>query len=303
LVPNVSKPLLNFELCPMERFFAALLLSPAYDFFLSEVSETKSLLLWETISKRVGLPVPTTVIKPLYANKTFHFAVRAALVLEEARALISQSLQKIWKRRKQDIALTWNAKVTKSYKSKGSQFFKVSFSIEGLKQDTLSQIRPASVFLCAPRECSRGDLAHYQLGVVTASRRHETASSGIVMLTCMFFRETDFPPFLDCSEWAISPLCRLITELRAFEAMTVQPGEVQFLQELLGKQRKKHAPITAYDDCRYAEDSMLKTPCIDFQNDKKIFIIPTLNQTQEFAASSFLTSDAGTITLVCITLM
>jgi hypothetical protein len=307
------KPLLDQDMNPMERFFAALLLSPATDFSASKASESRALHLWETICDRVGLTIPKVSLRPIYPTKESHFAVRAALVLEEARTAISQSLNDTWACRHNDRKQAWKAAVTKSYKTKDTQSFKVSFHLDNFSQEKLFHIRPGGVLLCVPHECNNGSLEDFLLGVVTTSNRNEVENSGV--FTCMFFRESDFSPFLESSNWILSPVCRLITELRAFEAMTVRPGEVEFLPELLGKQRgtsltnerkSDNSTVRLSSSTNQAQnvetesDSSCKDDWVGYvvQNNTDIFNVPTLNRTQEIAATSFLNSEIGTVSLV-----
>lgn len=307
-ISNIKMPLLHVNMNVMDRFFAALLLSPAADFLLSDDLEDRSLLLWKKICKRVGLPTRIEAIQGRYANENPHFEIRAALILEEARASISQSLLKTQKRRNHDPARNWNATVMKSYKSKDTEFRKVSFRIQSFNDDNFFDMRPAGVVLCTPRKCNKEGLENSHLGVVTASYRDEATNTCIC--TCAFFRKSESLPFVDSSHWMVSPLCRLITELRAFEAMTVRPGDVEFLQELLGNQHSMLARGSVSNECTLevndeyhnVEKKFPKRSRNNLKKCNKIFTLPTLNKLQELAASSFLTSDNGTITLVCVML-
>lgn len=344
---------LDIRMNPMERFFATLLLSPASDFLEAESVESKSLSLWETICKRVKLPIPTVAIQPFYVTKDVHFQVRAALVLEDSRANISQALGRYWKRRMQSS--NSNAMMLTSSPCEGTKYPKISFSnLKTFSKDQIFNIRPGSIFLCVPRESNDKTATNFHLGVVVSNNRDEIMNKK--MFTCMFFRENDLPSTLENMDWIVSPLCTLITELRAFEAMTVRPGEVAFWPDLSGNPRAKHTRFSEDGDSDIDMEHLStnkktnKNNIIDlcsgderseteheldyiglsniensvpnikkkggpscpekrkmfersfsnhmFPQSNRFFNIPVLNKTQQRAATSFLLSDKGTITLV-----
>jgi len=100
---------------PYERFFAALLKSSAREYVMSQPSdphvsssttttmtdtqrrqEQPQLALWTDICRRVNLKPITEPIKAKYHEEHEHFAVRAALVLEESRCAIADEMAKRW---------------------------------------------------------------------------------------------------------------------------------------------------------------------------------------------------------------
>jgi hypothetical protein len=273
---------LPFRMNAMERFFAALLRSSPLEFFASETSDVKSLALWQSICQRVGLSAPTDPIQAVYENQRAHFEIRAALVLEEARAAISQPLARTWKRNdSRSNPMGRNVMMLTASRSNpmgrnvmmltahlcdqrnSSGHPSITFhNRQNFTRDELFQIRPGSIFQCIPRECPDRTIHNIHLGAVVSTNRDQVENKK--MFTCLFFRETDLPPTIENTEWVIAPLCHLISELRAFEAMTIQPGDVSFLMDLMGKQRARHTrfrgdsfdeniPVSESIDCNLKE--------------------------------------------------
>lgn len=298
-----NSELLSTKLNTFERFFAALFRSPAPDFFRAADSSAEAARLWSAQCRRVGLAVPTQAVRATYDTASAHFDVRAALVLEEARNSVSQALQAVWRRRQQPMYLTAHL----AEKNNAQGHVKITFASQhNFSVSELYNIRPGAIFQCLPRD-EIAAIQYAVLGVVVTGNRDTVETKKC--FTCLFFRPDDLPVRLDDCEFAVTPVTQLVTELRCFEAMTVNTTAIGFLPQLLGQKGATH---TRFSDDQPPHVSAAKTvktvtpPAperlvstgADASHPERYFNLPTLNTVQEDAATAFLRSEQNTITLV-----
>lgn len=236
-----------FRMSSMDRFFAALLISSPFEYYESEKSDSKAKILWEKICKRVGVAMPTAPIQPVYESKQVHFDVRAALVLEESRAVLSKFIEQYWKNSPRTFKFPLILTATPVNERRNSNSYpQITFySHQFFSKDDLFNIRPGSVFQFILRE-SEKVIHNVLLGVVLTGNREQVEKKK--MFTCMFFREDALPIQIENTEWVASHVTQLVTELRSFEAMTNNPGDVPFWADLMGKQKPRHTRFYSIDE-------------------------------------------------------
>ena len=361
---------LTSNMNPMERFGAALLRTSPLDLVASEgggggapnsnskgtgTHHKEQAEIWAQICQRVELQasIPSQALPPHYdvSHAKLHFAVRAALVLEEARTAIAQPLAGRWGG---SSGGSGNANGNSKYRNGNSDMILTAHYFEKnnstghvrvtfrrcshgnpngnnssfFTKDELFHIRPGSVFHCLPRDSAR-TLSDVVLGLVTSSiprkKDSESSSSSVPEFNLMWFR--DIPSRIEGTEWVVTPLQTLISELRCFEALT-NPDmlKLPFLHDILGgnnvkdedgdedgvKKKKKESMSQhwTFDDDGQAWDrknppSTTTSTITDFLAPAAgsnptggPFCLPALNKQQEKAAHWFLKSPQNTITLI-----
>lgn len=201
-----------------------------------------------------------------------------------------------------------------------------------LSREELFHVRPGSMFECVPRD--NPNLANVVLGVVSSSNRDEAENKHIVSLLVL----SGDTVCEGRDEWLVTPLCSLISELRQFEACTRAWSETNlpFLRSILGgsavakgthvrfesesdeeKENEVRIKKELKDDDHHDEeeedaDKVKKEDDDDEEDDdddiqvvappghiaENAFSLPTLNKTQERAASTFLNSAPSTVTII-----
>jgi hypothetical protein len=330
---RLDSQVLPKKMNPFDRFFAALLRSSPQEFLEAHTIDSKADALWAVICQRVGLTALTAPIPAYVPDAQQHFDLRAALVLEEARHAISQPLAQKWKQQQQQRTGGKNNQdpnpvigtmtLTAHYREQGqSQYQQQSQSsnlghakIVFCKQhspftkDELFNIRPGTVFECLPVD-GQQSIQNVVLGVVGSGKREKVEKSR--SFTLFIFR--DVPVRIEDTDWILSPVNTLITELRQYEAMTCKISSVGFLQNLLGNKgpsRRKHTWLDSDDDETpppaatatngVMEDYFPPAAAVgELQADgpAPMFQIPRLNPSQSKAASAFLKSGPNSITLI-----
>jgi hypothetical protein len=332
--PTLELPL---KMNTFERFFAALLRSPHSDFVQSAANDSTataaSLLLWQTICRRVGLVPPTQPLAACYRHDyAAHFGLRAALVLEEARHAIATALLRM----PMNTTTVSSAGRNKKARGGGGQHNQPGTSVPTFAVTThlvepsnshghirvtfvksspqkfttaeLYHIRPGAIV-----QCTVGTMI--RLGVICNANRDQVMASQCIH--CLFFQSDDWHPDM---HGTVSIVTQLVTQLRCFEAMTLAHPEktIGFLHALVGI---KHAVHTRFSEDQ--EDGTLVgksgrtmeitqvtpcdpptaatvtpralSPCLESTPQ---FDIPSLNATQHDAAQAYLQSAPHTITLV-----
>lgn len=278
----------------MERFFAAMLRSSAEEFCASDKDNAKALTLWTTVCRRLGLTPPAAPLLACYEQvPQQHFALRAALVLEEARYALTQPLATKWMKSRGRRGPVINMVLTAHYVEKTAHgHTKVIFRKEGTPflRDELFELRSGTVLECLAREGPRA-LSAVHLGAILSGNREQIEAKRCFTVT--FFRQM---PDMEGTEWMIRPLDTLVTQLRSYEAMTVKPHQIAFVSNLLGAKPAIH---TRFD----AKDTAVKAKSISDYfapvfKESEVFTLPKLNETQEMAATSFLQAKPNTITLI-----
>ena len=191
-----SKDVLPSRMNTLERFFAALLRSPASDFCASSSSASSSAALWSTICERVGLDVPTAPIQAVYDCQRTHFDVRAALVLEEARHAIADALksQQQQQQNRNNNNRNRNNRNTTMYltahlsePSNAHGHVRITFSSQrNYTRDELYNIRPGAVVQAVSRESPEQHAVI--LGVIVTGNRDQVQTKKC--FTCLFFVPT-----------------------------------------------------------------------------------------------------------------
>jgi hypothetical protein len=343
----------------MERFAASLLRSSPADFVAAAAesdNDAKSDALWRTICRRVGIApsnIPTrgtaghVPILPRYEKSSTHFEVRAALVLEEARHAISQPLAALWRssnnnhnsngggkgggaRGSQNGSSSSSSMILTAFyseKSNSNGHARVFFKKDRpFTRDELYNIRPGAVFQCQPRDERSRSIHNVVLGMIFSGNRDLVEKKKEFQV--VMFRDLTSGNLVEGSEWIVTPLTSLITELRCFEAMAESACNVSFMHDLLGKRMDTVAtsthtrfdpytsqPITTSDGTSWLastsgdpNSSDNDAVCVDefatlaaktaTCSLPPLFKRPILNKTQEQAASTFLKSPQNTITLI-----
>jgi hypothetical protein len=251
-----------------QQFFGALLTSSVNDFVEAAASETKSKALWQTIYNRVGLTALESRVKPRYKCVKTHFDARAVLVLEEARAALSSALSE----RNQNS--TVSLKVVLCKRTKRTLSFAKKDPSNYFKEEELQLLQNGVVFQCLPNG-SRDEQAVFLGCLIGADTKQISRSK---TFNIQFFR--DLSQVSTCSEWTLEPVgTTFINFMRQYKAVTDKNyRNVPFLDQLMGIPQRK------------VDEALVLTDQYDGDSD--------LNESQERAASSFLHSPPGTITLV-----
>jgi hypothetical protein len=196
-----------------------------------------------------------------------HFDARAVLVLEEARAAISGALSE----RNPAVSL----KVVSRESKKQTLSFRKKDPSTPFMEEEVQLLQNGVVFECVPNGSS--DEHAVFLGCLIGCNTKQISRSKAFRIH--FFR--DLSQVSTCSEWTLEPVgTTFINYMRQYKAVTHKDNRiVPFLAHLRGYPR--HETLVLKD--RYDGGS---APMND------------LNEPQERAASSFLNSPPGTITLV-----
>lgn len=320
-----SQQLIPLNLSPFERFFAGLLKGEASDFLENDVDN------WSRICIRLRLPVPTGPIKHYYNDKKLHFSYRAALVIEEARYGIAQGIKE-WQRRSKNFvkAKNMNNHDNRDKKSRNQNYNSrrgqvknsiiltltgaevrektghctMKFVKEGGAKFTLDEVkslRQGTVFACVNEDFAP-TVANSVLGCLLSANREEIieSKSFSIMVFKPVKKSTD-------STWQLIPVASLLTEQRKFDACTSNiTSTVPFLLPLLGGKKPTHIKFAEKENGELVpEDVKMEEEEKDseqelFSHDElsPLFRSPPLNTTQKKAASTFLNSQANTITLI-----
>ena len=256
-----------------QQFFKALLTSSVNEFVEAAASETKSKALWQTICNRVGLIALESRVEPSYQCVKTHFNARAVLVLEEARAAISSALSE----RNQNP--TTSLKVVLCTRTNQVLSFQKKDTSNDFKEGELQFLQYGVVFQCVPNG-SRDEQAVF-LGCLMGADTKQISRSKTFQIQVF---GDDLSQVSTCSEWTLEPVgTTFINYMRQYKATTDENyRKVPFLGQLMGHPQQKVDETLVLTD-QYDRDSV---PMND------------LNESQERAATSFLHSPPGTITLV-----
>jgi hypothetical protein len=301
-----------------ERFFAALLRSPATDYI--DPKQKGGQELWITICNRLRLQPPTQPIPPKfeYWDRQQHFSVRATLVLEEARHAIAAGLVS-WQRKGNQTAPTTQHKHQQSNKRHGKNNhsdqvsdnkFHVKLKDVEVKKETnhsvlmfckdatnpltpdeLACIRPGSVLACLRRGYAP-TVENIHLGVVLPTNREEIVSSRTFPVMLFHNQIKSASPE---TKWELALVTSLLSEHRKFAACTADYSCLPFLPALLGGVTDAPHRNFEKEDDSSSSDSDSDEDC---STPNGSFHLPTLNPKQECAAATFLKSSPNTITLI-----
>ena len=289
-----------------QRFYAGLLRSEAND-FLGDKKE-----LWETICRRLRLPTPTRPLLSLYSTQQAHFSNRAALVIEEARQALSDSIRDLkaggnsnYQRsaiflarngRAHESLLSFDLSITRvEHKVSGHSILTFSKKSVPFTKNEMLHLRQGTIFSCLDRKTTH-TIENIFLGVVLPQNREEMITSNSFAL--MIFRKIKKT---NNGSWKLTPILSLLSEQRKFEACLVQiASPVPFLLPLLGIKRSAQTQtIQDQSNGQRALNSEAEgCEVLEFVDLETTFQIPRLNEMQERAATTFLKSKSDTISLV-----
>jgi AAA domain len=339
-----------------ERFFGSLLRSSPLD-FVKDADENNStdLHLWRTCCERVGIQVPTHALHNYYSDAKVHFSLRAALVIEEARHSLSSILGPRWlhtlpsapgeepipirrggHRGENSTPILMTVLDDAETNPRGHT--RVTFT----KDDPFttyeqSHLRSGTVFECVSGSQGRCTIDAVHLGVVlhaTNEKKDDDAavSEKETRSACLLFcRPLPAAATRIETEWVLTPVSTLLSELRQFEAMTTVRGKLrpEFLVALLGHTKppppkSTHILFGSMDDeafdfllpCEPTPDPIrehgdsppqareakrIKTEHSTQHQQppaETMFTMSTLNESQERAAVTFLESSKFSISLI-----
>jgi hypothetical protein len=310
--------MLSNKLSPFERFFAGLLRSEAGEY----VKKDKARDLWAAVCKRLGLPVPSQPLLAYYDTQKQHFANRASLVMEEARQSMADGLNALerhylergrqksreWKNAVQgprnETMVSMKLLLTGVEHKEKCGHSLLSFSRESgaFTREEMMTLRNGTVFACLNEQLSV-TVDNVVLGAIVPQNREEmiNTNSFVVMVFKLVQKTTQ-------GKWDLTAIASLLSEQRKFEACAIQMSKpVPFIHSLLGGKKPTHLRFVEDDGGGTRAVKVEKHNCCNSHGDRKpngiadveaIFRLPRLNDTQEKAASSFLTSKSGTISLV-----
>mmetsp|Transcript_475 Transcript_475/g.1221 ORF Transcript_475/g.1221 Transcript_475/m.1221 type:complete len:1117 (+) Transcript_475:151-3501(+) len=324
-----SKETIPVGLPPFQRFYTALLRSEANEF----LGQSKD--VWKIVCDRLALPTVSSPLSPSYRNMKDHFSSRAALVIEEARQSLTDSIRLVKndiennRKRGSNKHGSNNAMPRHFYDrppNRNQYFSSMDMSITRVEhkgnsghsiltfaktsgrftKDELFSLRHGTIFVCLDGKASY-TIDNIHLGVILPQNREEMVNSNSFVI--MIFRKIKKTIK---GKWKLTPIISLLSEQRKFEACLNQMATpVPFLLPLLG--RKKPTHIRSVGD--HCDDEKTfnsgERPCNedtpDSDSDCEVlevvdleatFQIPRLNTMQEEAANAFLKSKSDTISLV-----
>jgi hypothetical protein len=267
-----------------------------------------------------------------------YFDWHAALVLEEARYAIGQAVaarHATSATTKPAYGKSWTMLVHYVASPNAHGHFKILLKkASALTKEELLALRPCQVLECVPH-CTAGTIHDAHLGVVANMTNREKLEESRTV-TLYFFRPIPPDCLVESGAWTVTSLTTLVSAHRQFEAMVMDPAAVRFLPSLLGHARSTRAAaatggkendwfsedddddddgfLERGDDGTYYERSKRRvtpspqlpesTPTVPRDDEASVvdpsglFCWPTLNPTQERAATSFLQSAPSTITLI-----
>lgn len=265
IIPNKSMPII-------ELFFASLLKSSSYNDFLrsNEDEEIRNKILSEACSM-INLPLPGP-LPSIQTTKAEFYNTRAALVLEESRAILSTSVtnldKDVTKAKKSSMILSFiHVKHLKS--GNLSLIFERSDSYGlgrqsrvGFSPDDLCTIKPGCCFELIPLALPGDQQQELTKSIISPISQLDSPSEedGIgedTRLGFMCFQQGLFdaiemmPPG---TKWSCRPLTSLIGQLRQFEVCMKAP-HVEFLPSLLGVRQKLHGTHIRFYDTESCHDS------------------------------------------------
>jgi hypothetical protein len=257
------------------------------------------------------LPATGWNIKPKYKDKSNHFAIRAALVLEEVRHSISEPLVLRWdplggrtERRPHHhgenssdsddsqlppehsrIALTLEL-IDQEQRDHDTGISVLTFQSDvHLSTDQLGYLNYGMVFECimASRDRQRC-IAASILGWIMETDKVKIQKSRRIVVA-VYCPIPSFPDgHVDDNQWVLRPICNCLASCYQFDALTSYAQDVPFLDVLLGN------PSPEASASIEAANSIVNLP-------PTIKLRP-LNDTQKLAMASFLNSSPNSVTIV-----
>jgi hypothetical protein len=264
----------------LERFFCCMLRTSVEDY----LDNTRSAALWTTLCRRVGLVVPTKLEPSVVTRKkentdptninadptknNNYFESRAALILEEARAQLSQALLGLTHRTAACISPISCHKVQPTTLSLQLEF------VHGrpFTKEQLFHLRPGTVFQLTYKG------THKVLAVLLSQL--QPAKHAFTLLVFDMRHLPDVP--LEKSVWQIMPVTTMVSAARCFQAMS-EPENLGIWKQWMEQPQS-------------ATNSTAEV-LLSFDPKQTMYRLPTLNASQQKACHAFLNAAEG-ITVV-----
>jgi hypothetical protein len=306
-----------------ERFFASLLTSSVEELRQSNASFPQRDALMRQVCGRVGVAPPQAVLASNYSTAKEYYEPRTALVLEEARYTLSETLGK--QHRRQHKIMVTLAQVDERQKT-GHIVLQFAKPYGGLYKNYPPAFTTQELFDMRPGGCFQVDFTSPQcsgsvLASIVPQFQHDSSQKPTV--TLMVYQSHALPPQIDkhvdndaSMSWTIAPIGSLISHVRQFEACT-RATKVAFLPSILSHKQSTHVRFddSDNDDDDESEndvsasaynsffstlnlDQPPKEPCETTTRRVMTPAFSKLNATQQKAAKRFLESAESTLTLV-----
>ena len=311
---------------PASRFFSLLLFCPLDELMDSNISDLIRCKLIQEICMRAGLPVPTFLPNSNSSADEF-YSLRAALILEEARYILSDALLNLFTtdttlvnfEESQGLKRTGtcigNQGITCSLDNqrKKTGFVQITFSHDFTLDESENRYhfdfikkKAACVVLLTP--ISDPSVHSHILAYVDSAN----SSNDDDQLTVSVYNVQKWSQLISNQYhdgWRIVLLVSLNKELRQFEVCSRKP-QVAFMRAILGMMPRHirfnvdETSKTGEEDHTSDNNTTNQVPEIDSSSSyvKNLAYyttsVPTLNPSQNTAAEKFLVSSQGTITLI-----
>ena len=269
-----------------QKFHAAFLQSAPTEYIDEtngkQFKDDESYHLWETICKRLGTTALKAPIQSTYEDRDCHFDVRASLVLEESRQAIADGLEDWINNPSKVPSLQIEIVESKRFPSYAERSLLKHKKME-INRRNEPKLRPSTILACV-KQGDSPTLSNARLVAVIPSQSYDPHSNHFRIMDCTYRHEDNNNMTWNCFE-----IAGLLTEHRKFEACTIpESRRVPFIRALqLGHQKDQ------IGEGAHTEKSIQT-------RDDKGSIIGTnrLNDLQEKAASDFLSSDPGAVTVI-----
>jgi hypothetical protein len=311
----------------IELFFASLLTSSSYNDFLrsNEDEEVRNKILSEACSM-INLPLPGP-LPSIQTSKAAFYDTRAALVIEESRAILSTSITNLDKdytsAKKSEMILSLiyvqhlkSGNLSLIFERSESYGLGCQSTV-GFSPAELYTMKPGCCFELTPltlpgdqKQARRNPIISPILQLNLFSEEEGLGEDTNLVFTCfqqgLFYAIQMMPPG---TKWSCRPLTSLIGQLRQFEVCMKAP-HVDFLPSLLGVRQKLHGTHIRFNDtdsrpekgignetkleikdtAKDTESSLFTKPPLESGNILSLFQLPTLNPVQQGVIDTFLSS-------------
>jgi hypothetical protein len=250
------------SLSPNERFCASLLTSSVEELRGSNATSQQRDALMQQVCGRVGVALPQA-LPSNYSCAREYYDLRTALVLEEARFTLSETLG----RRKHKTSIPVTLASVDERKKTGHCVLQFGKHYGDRYKNLSPAFTPQELYYMRPGNCfqvdfvygggnkDNNDINNNLSGSVLASivPQFQHDSSQAPTVTLMVYQSEALPPKIDhhvddpSISWTISPLGSLISHVRQFEACT-RATKVAFLPSILSHKQSTHIRFDDSDD-------------------------------------------------------
>ena len=297
---------------PSERFFASLLLDTSIqDFRDTESNDAKWNKIMSRITKRAGVPFPSSLHDVDTDHCTF-YAMRASLVLEESRCIISEALTSNAQHSKSAIHVEM---VASKERKNGFLFLTFRKPYGPFSTQEQFDLKPG----CVVELIFANHLGMRSILTSIAPTRNPDMNT----VTLTVYNTQDLKGDIVSYYFSLKPLTTLISEQRQFVACFEKPL-VPFLSKLMGMKQSTHTRFgndnsnedgissasSVLNDCNEEEldsgddcTNMNSDHDSDSKSSADISLMssircPKLNESQEEAARSFLNGPEHNLCLI-----